>query len=111
LDGDRQVPASKELFFECHQLRPHPLCNSHTPEPKTTVPRLPTKVREAKEVECLRFPESPLRPVPGRKMPELDEAGLFGVQLQVKLRKSSQFLASFDWRVLKQCPLVIGKDT
>ena len=50
--------------------------------------RLRTDVREPEEVERLRLPETPGRPVRGGEAPELDQPGLVGVQLQAELRES-----------------------
>jgi hypothetical protein len=44
-------------------------------------------VREAEELERLRFPGPPLLPVRGGEPPELDQPRLAGVQLQPELRK------------------------
>ena len=44
-------------------------------------------VRQAQEVERLRFAQTPLASLPGRMPPELDQPGLVRVQLQPELRE------------------------
>ena len=45
-------------------------------------------MREVQEVERLWFPVAPSLAVPGGVAPELDEAGLVGLQLQTELDES-----------------------
>src|SRR5206468_2983086 len=84
---DRLMPALPQLVFDLRQLRPHPLRDRDAPHPKTPVPHLRADMREAEEVERLRFPGAPLLPVRGGEPPELDQPRLAGVQLQPELRE------------------------
>lgn len=58
----------------------------HRKHPVTSL--LPADMREAEEVEGLGLPLTAPRSVVSRKWAELQEAGLFGVQLQSELAQS-----------------------
>ncbi len=85
--GDEEVPASPKLGFHLLELDPQPLLDGDAPEPEAPVLRLPADVREAQEIERLRFRMTTLFSVRRREAAELDEAGLVRVQLQVELRE------------------------
>src|SRR2546428_605784 len=79
--------ALPQLVLDLCQLRPHPFRDRDTPHPEAPVPHLRADVREAEEVERLRFPGAPLLPVRGGEPPELDQPRLAGMQLQPELRE------------------------
>src|SRR6266852_714214 len=60
---DRLMHALPQLVLDLCQLRPHPFRDRDTPHPEAPVPHLRANVREAEEVERLRFPGAPLLPV------------------------------------------------
>ena len=63
------MPAYLELVVDLSQFRPHPLRDGDTPQPEPSLPGLPAQVREAQEVERLRFALSPRGPGPGGAEP------------------------------------------
>ena len=84
---DGLVPTLPELVFDLPQLRPHSLRDRDPPQPEPSMLGLPTEMREPKEIERLRLPETTSRSAPGGMPSELDQPGLVRVQLQPKLRK------------------------
>jgi len=92
-------PAQQALVFDLSQLGPHPLRAGLALQPEAPGPRLRAVVREAEEVERLGLADAPRRPVSGRVAPELDEARLVGVQLQVELRQPLAKLSEEPLRV------------
>src|SRR5439155_5609569 len=88
--GDRLVQPSLQLGFHLTELRLHPLPDRlpHHREPST--PLLPADVREAEEVERLRFPFSAPLPARHRARSELQKARLVGMRpLPARFARSS----------------------
>ena len=83
--GDGQMPALLQQGVDLGQLGPHPLRDGLALDPETAVLRLPTDVGEAEEIERLGLADTPGRSLPGSVLPELDQAGLVRMQLQVEL--------------------------
>src|SRR6266568_8923673 len=81
------MSATHEFLLDLRKLRPHPLRDRLPPDPEPPCLREAAHVREAEEVERLRFPVAPSPPMPGSVPPELDEPGLLGMQLQPELRE------------------------
>jgi putative transposase len=79
---DGLMPPFLELVLDLSQFGPHPLGDRDPTHPEPSGPGRRTDVREAQEVERLRFPQTP-RPSPfGGVPPELDQPRLVRVQLQ-----------------------------
>ena len=94
--GNGVVPAPTEGLLHLPQLGPKPLTHGLPHEREPPFPRLPTDVSEAEEVERLGLaPSAPLA-VLRRVAAELDQAGLFGVQLG-QTRSSSSRCRSTSW--------------
>ena len=79
------MPALLQQGVDLGQLGPHPLRDGLALDPETAVLRLPTDVGEAEEIERLGLADTPGRSLPGSVLPELDQAGLVRMQLQVEL--------------------------
>jgi hypothetical protein len=97
--GDGFVHAPLELGFHLVQLRLQPLAD-RLPQHRvhSIASLLHTDMREAQEVERLRFPFTAPLPVVDRKRTEFQKLRLLGMQLQVELSHSR---AEF-------CPKLIG---
>jgi hypothetical protein len=86
--GDGQMAAELELFLDVGQLGPQPFRDGDAPQPEAPASPLPADVREAQEVERLRFAGTPRLACPGGVAPELDQPGLVGMQFQTELGES-----------------------
>src|SRR5215472_15624561 len=74
-----------KLLFDFLQLLPHAFANSHASHSVRPLPALPADVREAKEVEGLRFPFPSAFAIRFGIPPELDSARLVRVKVQSEL--------------------------
>jgi hypothetical protein len=81
---DGPVAALREQFVHLAQLGRHLLRDRLAPQREPSRSRLPADVRKADERERLRLSEAPPPAVPGGEPPELDQAGLLGVQFQAE---------------------------
>ena len=89
LRWDGSVQAPLELSFHVAELGLQPFAHRLPKQRKHPVTSLlPADVREAEEVEGLGLPLTVPRSVVSRERAELQEAGLFGVQLQPELVQS-----------------------
>src|SRR6266478_6469130 len=78
-----------EFGFHLAQLRLQPFANRLPQDREASIaPFLPVNVREAKEVERLRFPFSALLSVFSRERAELQQARFLGMQFQAALSHS-----------------------
>src|SRR5271166_3788043 len=85
---DGPVPALHEQGVHLAQLGRHFLRDRLAPQREPSRSRLPAHVREAEERERLGPAEAPPSAVLGGEPPELDQAGLLGIQLQVEQGKT-----------------------
>ncbi len=74
-----------KLLLDFLQLLPHAFADRRAPYRENSFPVLPADVREAKEIECLRFAFPSLFPVPFGKPPELDQTRFVWMEFQPKL--------------------------
>jgi hypothetical protein len=79
------VHALTKLLFDFLQLLPHTLADRHASHRVKPFPVLPADMREAKEIERLRFAFPSSCPVLFGKPPELDPARLVWMEFQAKL--------------------------
>jgi len=87
--GNGVVHATLQLGFHLAQFRAQSFPNGLPKYREHSVALLlHANVREAQEVECLRFPLTTLVPVDGRERSELQKACLVGMQLQIELSES-----------------------
>ena len=84
--ADRAVADDRQTLLHRSQTGPHPLLRGLPfDHERPVLPLQPTTVREAQEVERLRFPLAALPPIPGGEPPELDQPRLVGVQRETEL--------------------------
>ena len=84
----RIMHSQAKLLFDFLQLLAHALANSHTSHSVRPLPALPADVREAKEVEGLRFPFPSAFAIRFGIPPEFDSARLVRVKIQSELPQS-----------------------
>ncbi len=83
--GDRAVHAPSQLILDRMQLGTQPLGTGHAQNHEPACPGFAATVREAQEVEGLRFALSCTASVVLGKAPELDQPCLVGMQLEPEL--------------------------
>jgi hypothetical protein len=74
-----------KLLLDFLQLLPHAFADRRAPHRENSFPVLPADVREAKEIERLRFAFPSLFPVSFGKPPEFDQTRLVWMEFQSKL--------------------------
>src|ERR1035437_1533946 len=84
-ERNRIVHAVAKLLLEFQQLGSHSLADGLALQSKAPIPVLPADMREAQEIERLRFSFSSSSPVLFGKSPELDPARFLWVQFQPEL--------------------------
>jgi hypothetical protein len=89
-----------ELVLDLNQLRPQTLLDRDAPDPEPSGRGLRADVREAQEVERLRFTQTPPSTVPSSEPPELDQPRLVRVQLQPEVRQPLAKLGQEPPRIL-----------
>src|SRR4249920_2665088 len=94
------MPAPLQPGLDLGQLGSHPLGDRDALDPEPSCPVRRADVREAQEVERLRFARTPPASLPGGMPPELEQPGLVRVQLQPEPREPSTKLRQELPRVL-----------
>ena len=88
LIGHRLMPPTAKLLFHRRKLPPQTLFARVTVHPESArVPRPPSHMREAEELERLRFPFTPSGSIARGVPTECQQARLFGMKVQPELRK------------------------
>ena len=84
---DRRVHAAAQLFLDLPEFRPHAITPRLALELECPAPRRAADEREPQEGEGLRFAQTTPPASLRRKAAELQQAGLFPVQLEPELLK------------------------
>jgi hypothetical protein len=94
------MPAPLELVIDLFELGPHPFTDRDAPQPEPSTLGGPAEMRETKEVERLRLPQTPRISPPSGMPPELDQPGLIGMKFQSELREPLAKISPEPLRIL-----------
>jgi hypothetical protein len=94
------MPAPLELVIDLFELGPHPFTDRDAPQPEPSTLGGPAEMRETKEVERLRLPQTPRLSPPSGMPPKLDQPGLVGMKFQPELREPLAKISPEPLRIL-----------